>query len=203
MHTLEAMARRLVVAVCIGSVLALAGPGCVTAQPEGAAQVTPPSPPPAGPPPGPSGIPDGQWVYTQQYGWIWMTYADAYAYVPPEGYGEPLEYVYYPSYGWTWIAAPWVWGVGPWPHFGPRGPKRFAWYSHEYWRRPSRWQYRPAPERGGVARGVRPAPSPRQARRPERARGGDEHRDRGGKERRGDEGARGDGEPRGGVAPRR
>jgi hypothetical protein len=30
-------------------------------------------------------VPPGQWVYTQQYGWIWMPYADAYTSVPAYG----------------------------------------------------------------------------------------------------------------------
>ncbi len=143
----------------------------------------PPGAPPAQPPPGPpqptsappppptesqgppsARAPVGQWVYTQQYGWIWMPFDDAYTYVPPGGAGEPLEYVYYPVQGWVWIAAPWVWGIGPWPYFGGPGPVRFAWYSHGWWRTPSRWRYRPVPEREGHAsRGVRPAPEGRRA----------------------------------------
>ncbi|HEY6098872.1 MAG TPA: hypothetical protein VIW03_05555 [Anaeromyxobacter sp.] len=114
---------------------------------------SPPSPPAqaeqASPPP-------GQWVYTQQYGWIWMPYSDRYTYAPPGGYGEPHVYVYYPAYGWTWLAAPWVWGVGPWPFFGVMGPARFAWYVHGWWRYPARWRY--APVRGGHF-GMRPAPA--------------------------------------------
>ena len=89
-------------------------------------------------------VPPGQWVYTQQYGWIWMPYSDAYTRVPANGYGEPYAYVYYPSYGWEWLAAPWVWGIGPWPTFGVFGPARFAWYGHGWWRSPQRWHYAPA-----------------------------------------------------------
>jgi hypothetical protein len=104
-------------------------------------------------------MPAGQWVYTQQYGWIWMPYGDAFTYVPPSGYGEPLEYVFYPTFGWSWVVAPWIWGSGPWPYFGTFGPRRFAWYGHGWWRSPSRWHYRPAPVRGHPARpGIRPAP---------------------------------------------
>lgn len=84
----------------------------------------------------------GQWVYTQQYGWVWMPYGDTYSYVPPSGEGEPYEYVYYPDYGWTWIGAPWVWGLGPWPYFGLWGPGRFGWYTHGWWRTPALWHYR-------------------------------------------------------------
>lgn len=131
-----------------------------------AAAPSPYAPPPAPPyespsPPqaesqAPSSLPDGQWVYTQQYGWIWMAYADGYTHVPANGYGEPYAYVYYPTFGWTWLAAPWVWGFGPWPSFGVYGPARFGWYGHGWWRSPSRWHY--APARAGVY-GTRPAPA--------------------------------------------
>ena len=36
----------------------------------------------------------GQWIYTQQYGWVWMPYADRYLYLPP--YGPPYAFLYYP-----------------------------------------------------------------------------------------------------------
>ena len=99
-----------------------------------------------------------------------MVYGDAFTYAPPDGYGEPLAYLYYPSFGWRWVVAPWVWGVGPWPYFGTFGPARFAWYARGWWRTPSRWHFRPAPVRGGVAaRGIRSAP-PRRERREERGR---------------------------------
>ena len=102
----------------------------------------PPAPPaqaeaPAPPPPAeaPASPPAGQWIYTQQYGWIWMPYSDSYTYAPANGYGEPYAYVYYPAYScWTWVAAPWVWGFGPWPFFGVFGPARFGWYGHGWWR---------------------------------------------------------------------
>ncbi len=128
----------------------------------------PPAAPPAAAPapqqdaqPGPAvaSAPPGQWVYTQQYGWVWMPYADAYTYAPPDGYGEPYMYVFYPTHGWTWVVAPWVWGWGPWPYFGPWGSFRFAWYGHGWWRYPSRWQYRP-----GLVRGGFPAPVVRPSR---------------------------------------
>jgi len=116
---------------------------------------TPPAPEAQAQPAAPA--PPGQWVYTQQYGWIWMPYSDAYTRVPANGYGEPYAYVYYPAYGWEWLAAPWVWGIGPWPVFGVFGPARFAWYGHGWWRSPQRWHY--ALARGGYAgSGFRPAP---------------------------------------------
>ncbi len=121
---------------------------------------SPPPPPVEEEQPSPAtAAPAGQWVYTQQYGWIWMVYGDNYNYAPPNGEGEPLAYVYYPRLGWEWVAAPWVWGVGPWPFFGTRGPAHFVWYTHGWWRHPSRWHYRPSPIHGGVAsRGIRPPP---------------------------------------------
>ena len=133
------------------------GPGA--AWPSDASSVAEDAPqaPPADAQPGTS----GQWVYTQQYGWVWMPYGDAYSYVPPDGEGEPYEYVYYPDYGWTWIVAPWIWGFGPWPYFGVFGPAHFGWYGHGWWRSPWRWRYRPAPFHGGgfAVHGIRSAPA--------------------------------------------
>jgi hypothetical protein len=81
-----------------------------------------------------------------------MPYGDAYSYVPPEGEGQPYEYVYYPSHGWTWVVAPWIWGFGPWPYFGVYGPAHFGWYGHGWRRSPWRWRFRPAaPFHGGFA----------------------------------------------------
>src|SRR5512137_1597510 len=79
-------------------------------------------PPPPGayePAPAVQGAPEadgngvsGQWVYTSQYGWVWMPHGDAYVNVPATG-DAPNMYVYYPSVGWAWVVAPWVWGWGP------------------------------------------------------------------------------------------
>jgi hypothetical protein len=71
----------------------------------------------------------GQWVYTQQYGWVWMPYGAKYISEGSTGDGTPYAYVYDPSDGWAWLAAPWVWGWGPYPYFGVRGPGRFGWYT--------------------------------------------------------------------------
>ncbi len=118
---------------------------------------TQPLPPPTNPVPvppdqGPSAegaVPAGQWVYTTQYGWVWMPYGDAYTYAPPNG-AEPVMYVYYPAVGWTWVVAPWLWGWGPMPFFGFYGPWHFAWYGRGHWYG-GRWNawhgYRPAPPR--------------------------------------------------------
>lgn len=102
----------------------------------------------------------GQWVSTQQYGWVWMAYGDAYSYVPPDGDGEPYAYLYYPAYGWTWVVAPWIWGFGPWPHFGVIGATHFGWFGHGWWRTPGRWRFRPAPFHGGFAFNNRFGPAP-------------------------------------------
>ena len=64
----------------------------------------------------------GQWVYTEQYGWVWMPYGNQYTYEGTAYGSEPYAYVYYPTYGWTWLAAPWVWGWGAYPYFGGVGP---------------------------------------------------------------------------------
>ena len=110
-----------------------------------------PPPPSEQPSPGahPNAAPPGGWVYTQQYGWVWMPYGDAYWYVPPNGYGQPYQYIYYPTGGWVWVAAPWIWGIGPWPWFGVVRPARFGWYAFGWWRVPWRW-HRPVPFRGVV-----------------------------------------------------
>jgi hypothetical protein len=124
--------------------------GAEEVTPDGAAPAYAPPAPPAEPQPAPQAqpqqaAPPGQWVYTAQYGWIWMPYADAYTSVPASGSGEPYAYVYYPAYAtWTWVAAPWIWGFGPWPVFGVWGPARFGWYGHGWWRSPARWNYAPA-----------------------------------------------------------
>jgi len=73
----------------------------------------------------------GQWVYTDQYGWIWMPYGDKYTHVVP-GDEPPDMYVYEPSYGWCWVSAPWIWGWGPLPFFGVLGPVHFGWWGNGY-----------------------------------------------------------------------
>ena len=184
-------ARTFLVGGTIASIAALGCPSAVFAQanaPDSEAEPSSPPPEQAPPPPPPSAapsppaqgpgytrLPPGEWVYTAQYGWVWMPYGDAFTYVPPGGIGEPLEYVYFVPYGWVWVVAPWVWGIGPWPHF-VHGPRFFVWFRHGWWRDPARWRFTPAPVRGGPAsHGVRPAP-PRVAARP---RGdGERHRHR-------------------------
>jgi len=70
----------------------------------------------------------GQWVYTENYGWVWMPYGDQYVYEGAATDPYPYSYVYYPRYGWSWLASPWVWGWGAYPYFGMRGPAQFGWY---------------------------------------------------------------------------
>ncbi len=169
------IARPTTIALCavLGWVPVLARPAPAPAEADTPApEVSPSTAPPAEPPPPPASPdspappaqaqppgPTGQWVFTQQYGWIWTAYGDAFTYAPPSGYGEPLAYVYYPAAGWTWVAAPWVWGFGPWPYFGVVGPRHFAWYGHGWWRTPARWHLGPARIHGGLAwHGIRSAP---------------------------------------------
>ena len=73
-----------------------------------------PPPPPVAPPavqqqvqPAPQvqaqvqAAPSGQWVHTQQYGWVWMPYGNQYVYTPEDTSGSayPYAYVYYPTRG--------------------------------------------------------------------------------------------------------
>lgn len=73
-------------------------------------QPTPPAPPaPASPAPAPR----GHWVYTSEYGWIWVP--DGTTTVAVDD--VPYVYLYTPAYGWTWYISPWGWGpyyVGDW-----------------------------------------------------------------------------------------
>jgi hypothetical protein len=72
--------------------------------------------------------PSGQWVYTNQYGWVWMPYGESYTYVTANEVA--YTYAYYPRFGWRWISSPWVVGYGPSPFWGRLGPVHFAWYGH-------------------------------------------------------------------------
>jgi hypothetical protein len=103
-----------------------------TATPKGSPPMKAPPPPPVNPPPPPTAkVPEdlGQWVYTSQYGWVWMPYGDEYVYTPPDDQGQPYEYLFYPDYGWIWVVAPWIWGIGPFPYFGVgAGEWNYHWY---------------------------------------------------------------------------
>jgi hypothetical protein len=94
---------------------------------------TAPQPLPA-PPPSPAVVPappPGQWVYTTQYGWLWMPYEQAYTYVNPDA-ALSYMFVFYPRFGWRWVVAPWVLGFGPAPFWGAHGPAHFVWYMRPF-----------------------------------------------------------------------
>jgi hypothetical protein len=139
------------------ALLLTAAPALVFAQPAAEPNVPPPppAPPPEAPPPpslqgsqpaGPSGLspqrgagPLGQWVNTNQYGWLWMPYGQRYTYIPGDAQTFPDQYVYYPIYGWRWVVAPWVYGYGPSPYWGASGLSYFAWYAHPWFRVGGYW----------------------------------------------------------------
>jgi len=83
----------------------------------------------------PAAANDGQWVYTRQYGWVWLRYAREATYITPEGY--VYSFAYFPGNGWCWLYSPWVFGWGPKPDWGARGRSRFAWYAHPWFTRPA------------------------------------------------------------------
>lgn len=107
----------------------------------------PPPPIPGGaqqqPPPGTAAAvavrPAGQWVYTYQFGWLWIPYGRQYTYIPGDVQVFPDQYVYYPAYGWRWVVAPWVYGYGPAPYWGVLGIRPFAWYSRPWFRVGGYW----------------------------------------------------------------
>jgi hypothetical protein len=104
----------------------------VTAQPVQAAPIAQPPAPPQAPPKPPAAskepVATGQWVYTSQYGWVWIPYGEQYTYEPGDSDTYPYQYVYRVDLGWDWLIAPWVWGWGPLPYFGYWGPWHFHWY---------------------------------------------------------------------------
>jgi len=114
--------------------------------PEVAPESTPPPPLESAPPPPPNQVTappeptappqaeranvaptDGQWVYTAQFGWVWMPFGPQFVFVPPGG-APPQMFVFYPAFGWRWVVAPWVWGLGPQPYWGVHGVVRFGWW---------------------------------------------------------------------------
>jgi hypothetical protein len=131
-----------------------------TATPDTAAtQAAPTSPAPTPPvvaaPPVPPVQAEGQWVYTDTYGWIWVPQGSS-AVVVQE---RPYVYLYTPVYGWTWYGSPWGYGgyhAGPWVHAG-WGPAR-VWHRGGWYAPAPRMVARPrvvAPPvyRGGVGVG--------------------------------------------------
>ena len=82
------------------------------AQPNAPIPTETPPPPPEQPPPPPEQIDnsqivasapqsssEGQWVYTTQYGWVWIPYGSQYTYEPSFEGAYPYAYIYYPAYG--------------------------------------------------------------------------------------------------------
>ncbi len=69
--------------------------------------------------------PTGQWVFTTEYGWIWVPAGATSA----AEEGVPYSYLYTPTYGWNWYISPWgagayhygVWVRRPWHPVGWRG----------------------------------------------------------------------------------
>jgi hypothetical protein len=121
-----------------------------------------PGPPAASPPPpvvtapalAAPAAPAGQWVYTDQYGWIWEPYGLPYTSVNEN---VAYTYAYYPAHGWRWLYSPWVIGFGPEPYWGVRGRARFSWYGAHGFRGGYHGGY--VVHRAGPAyyRGARPA----------------------------------------------
>lgn len=64
--------------------------------------------------PTPMGV--GRWIYTEQYGWLYLPYGDQYVVQAGGAEASAYVYAYYPEQGWTWLPAPWVAGVGPYPY---------------------------------------------------------------------------------------
>jgi hypothetical protein len=142
------------------------------AAPAGPPPMQQPPPPSVPPPPAvvgraPPAAPSvartaGQWVFTRQLGWIWMPYGDQFVSSPATASGQPFAFVYGPTLGWQWVSAPWVWGVGPSPYFGPFGPRRFHWYHGPSWHGRGRFIYRGGYQRyfapHGHFRGLAPGP---------------------------------------------
>jgi hypothetical protein len=68
---------------------------------------------------------EGQWVYTTDYGWIWVPRGAAAS----DMEGVPYAYLYTPAHGWTWYVSPWgrgvfrygAWVRHPWRPVGWRG----------------------------------------------------------------------------------
>jgi hypothetical protein len=123
-----------------------------TATPDAAAATSSPAPPSAAPPspappapvvaapPVPAVQTEGQWVYTDTYGWIWVPQGSS-AVVVQE---RPYVYLYTPVYGWTWYGSPWGYGgyrAGPWVHAG-WGPAR-VWHRGGWYAPPPRVVARP------------------------------------------------------------
>jgi hypothetical protein len=122
-----------------------APPEAAPPPPDGPPPEAPPPPPqampapPSAPTPAPVAAPAGKWVFTRQYGWLWIPYDRQFVYVPPDPQIFPEQFVYYPVYGWRWVVAPWVYGYGPQPWWGPGGVVVFSWYARPWFRVGGYW----------------------------------------------------------------
>ena len=106
-----------------------------TAEPPPAPAGPPPAQPAGSPPAPPAGVSptapeapatDGQWVYTDAYGWIWVP---AGSVSTDDVDAQPYVYLYAPEVGWTWFLSPWGVGpffVGPWVHAPYPYPRRLS-----------------------------------------------------------------------------
>jgi hypothetical protein len=105
--------------------------------PQGQNAPAPPSAPPAPPDAAQAQAQtEGQWVYTDRYGWIWVPAGSEATTVN----AQPYAYLYAPAYGWTWFVSPWGFGpyrAGPWIHAVNAGPWPGAPY--RYYTGPSVW----------------------------------------------------------------
>ena len=88
-------------------------------------------------------VPQGQWVFTQQYGWVYAPYAQAYTYVPQDAATAQM-YVWRSGIGWAWLLSPWVFSAGPRPYWGNYGPRYYAWHARP-WFRPHPGYYNAGP----------------------------------------------------------
>jgi hypothetical protein len=77
--------------------------------------------------------PAGQWVFTSQYGWVWMPHGNSFTFLPANG-AAPNMFVFYPAVGWSWVVAPWVWGWGAMPWFGFAGWGGYPWWGSGFGR---------------------------------------------------------------------
>ncbi len=96
-------------------------------------QQTQPTPPAAPTTPPTTEVPAGQWVYTQQYGWVYAPYAQAYTYVAPDA-AVAQSYVWRVGIGWGWLLSPWIFSIGPRPYWGAYGPRYYAWHARPWFR---------------------------------------------------------------------
>ncbi len=91
-----------------------------------------PAPPPYGrvpyaapppPTPAPPAYTRGEWVHTDESGWLWVPSGA----MTVEDEGVPYAYMYTPAYGWSWYFSPW--GAGAY--------YRGAWVRHPW--HPRHW----------------------------------------------------------------